>query len=59
VNFPGLNGVAMLTGSKLEIFATKKGYIGTYVQYNITKGFFTKFNRCLEPGSMTPRKSCH
>ena len=44
---------------KLEIFATKRDDIGAYIQYNIVAGNFTKITRCLEPGSMTPRRSCH
>ena len=59
VNFPGLRGSLLTAGSKLEIFATKKNTIGAYIQYNIVNGNFTKFSRCLEPGSMIPRMRCH
>ncbi len=58
-SFPGLNGVQMPSGSKLQIFVTARHSIGAFIQYGILPGNFTKLTRCLEPGSRTPRTTCH
>lgn len=58
VFFAGLQGVSLTAGSKLEIFATKPSTIGVYIEYDITAGNFSIVNRCLEPGSMIPRRVC-
>jgi hypothetical protein len=58
-SFPGLDGTVLTAGSQLQIFVTEANAIGAYIQYDITDGDFNKISRCLEPGSMTPRRSCH
>ncbi|MFZ0039960.1 MAG: hypothetical protein WAK93_01525 [Solirubrobacteraceae bacterium] len=57
--FPHLKGTRLKAGSKLKIYVTAKGSIGAYIEYDVTRGNFKKLNRCLEPGSSKPRKSCH
>jgi hypothetical protein len=57
--FPSLNGLRMPAGSKLQIRVTAKNAIGVFIQYTILPGNFAKIVRCLEPGSRTPRLTCH
>ncbi|MGO9956110.1 MAG: hypothetical protein ACLP50_09045 [Solirubrobacteraceae bacterium] len=57
--FPGLHGVQMPSGSKLQIFVTAPHSIGFYIQYGILPGNFAKLTGCLEPGSDTPHMTCH
>ncbi len=60
VSFPGLKGVLMPPGSKLQIRVSAPGSIGTLVQYTfLTPPHFAKQVFCMEPGSRTPRTSCH
>ena len=58
VAFPKLRGRQLSAGATLAIFVTKRGSIGTYVRYRISRGNFTKITRCLKPGSNTPRRRC-
>jgi len=58
VHFPGLRGTQLRAGSKLKVYVTKPGAIGTYIQYKILAGNFVKTKRCLNPGSKTPRTRC-
>jgi hypothetical protein len=58
VHFPGLRGTQLRAGSKLKVYVTKPGAIGTYIQYRILAGNFVKTKRCLLPGSKTPRTRC-
>ena len=57
-SFPRLRGASLRAGSTLSIYVTKPGAIGTYVRYRIARGNFTKTTRCLDPGSLTPRRRC-
>jgi hypothetical protein len=59
VQFPGLNGARMPSGSKLEIHVTAPHSIGALIQYKIAPGNFSKQTFCTEPGSNTPRSTCH
>ena len=45
-------------GARLEIFVTKAASIGRYTRYDIVRGNFKRTDRCLRPGSHTPRKKC-
>jgi hypothetical protein len=58
VSFPLLRGRALPAGAVLEIFVTKAHSIGSYVRYDIVRGNFKRVDRCLRPGSHTPRKTC-
>lgn len=58
-NFPHLSNVRMPAGSTLTIRVTARHSIGAVIQYHVLAGNFTKIIRCTEPGSRTPRRSCH
>jgi hypothetical protein len=59
VSFPGLGGRALPAGSKIEVRATRRGAIGSYVAYSIQRGNFKKGpERCMNPGSRKPRRRC-
>jgi hypothetical protein len=58
VSFPLLRGRALSAGARIEIFVTKKGSIGAYTRYDVVRGNFKRTDRCLRPGSHTPRKKC-
>jgi len=58
VRFSGLRGRTLPAGSVLEIFVTKPHAIGVYTRYDIKAGNFKRTDRCLKPGSMTPRRKC-
>jgi hypothetical protein len=58
VSFPLLRGRALPAGARIEIFVTKAHAIGSYVRYDIVRGNFKRVDRCLRPGSHTPRKKC-
>jgi hypothetical protein len=53
-----LAGRSFRAGQKIRIYVTRKGRIGVYIQYRITRGGFKRTNRCLNPGSIKPRKRC-
>ncbi len=59
VDFPHLNGVVMPPGSKLQIRVSASGSIGTLIQYTFGSAGATKQVFCMEPGSRTPRTTCH
>jgi hypothetical protein len=58
VSFPLLRGRALPSGARIEIFVTRKGYFGSYTRYDVVRGNFKRVDRCLLPGSHTPRKKC-
>jgi hypothetical protein len=58
VSFPLLRGRALPAGAVIEVFVTKAQSIGSYVRYEIVRGNFKRVDRCLKPGSHTPRKKC-
>jgi hypothetical protein len=58
VSFPLLRGRALPAGAVIEIFVTRSHAIGNYVRYEIVRGNFKRVDRCLRPGSHTPRKTC-
>ena len=58
VSFPLLRGRALPAGAAIEIFVTKAQSIGRYVRYDVVRGNFKRVDRCLRPGSHTPRKKC-
>jgi hypothetical protein len=37
---------------------TKANSIGAYTRYEIVRGNFKRVDRCLRPGSHTPRRTC-
>ena len=45
-------------GQKIRIYVTRKNRIGKYIEYRVTRGNFKRVERCLNPGSMKPRKRC-
>ena len=57
--FGKLHGVQMPAGSTLSIHVTAPHSIGVLIQYNVTRGNFSKQTFCTEPGSGKPRTSCH
>ncbi len=58
VSFPLLRGRALPAGARIEIFVTKKDSIGAYTRYDVVRGNFKRTDRCLRPGSHTPRRKC-
>jgi hypothetical protein len=53
-----LAGRSFRAGQKIRIYVTRKNRIGAYIQYTVKRGGFKRVNRCLNPGSMKPRKRC-
>ena len=53
-----LAGRTFRAGQKIRIYVTRKGRIGAYIQYTVTRGNFKRVERCLNPGSTKPRKRC-
>jgi hypothetical protein len=51
-------GRFMAAGSRIEIRVTKRGYIGTYRSFTVAAGDVSYTERCLNPGSTVPRRSC-
>lgn len=45
-------------GQRIRIYVTRPARIGVYIEYRITRGGFRRIKRCLEPGSMKPRRRC-
>ena len=58
VGFPGLRGVALRAGAKLDIRVTRSGYFGEFVRYTVLRGNFRKTERCMNPGSRKLRRRC-
>jgi hypothetical protein len=58
VSFPLLRGRALPAGAVIEIFVTMPKATGRYVRYEVARGNFKRVDRCLRPGSHTPRKTC-
>jgi hypothetical protein len=58
VSFPMLRNRALPAGAVIEIFVTKRQSIGSYIRYDVVRGNFKRVDRCLRPGSHTPRKTC-
>jgi hypothetical protein len=58
LQFPGVSGVHMPSGSKLLIHVTAPHSIGSLIQYTILPGNFSKQTFCTEPGSNKPRSKC-
>jgi hypothetical protein len=54
VTFPGLAGVQLSAGTTVKIFVTKKNSVGAFIVYHITRGNFSKSQRCLKPNTKTP-----
>lgn len=59
VGFPKLKGTNLPADSKLQIRVSAPHLIGVLIQYDILSGNFTKRSFCTEPGSRTPRRTCH
>lgn len=55
VGFSGLRGRSLRRGSIIEIRVTRAQNIGNYYRYTVTRGNFKRIERCLNPGSNTPR----
>jgi hypothetical protein len=53
-----LAGRSFRAGQKIRIYVTRKNRIGVYIQYTVRRGNFKRVKRCLNPGSMKPRKRC-
>ena len=58
VRFGALRGKRFRAGTKIVVRVTKRGSIGAYLRYTITRGNFKKLERCLNPGSRKPRRKC-
>jgi hypothetical protein len=58
VSFPMLRNRALSAGARIEIFVTRKDSIGAYTRYDVVRGNFKRTDRCLRPGSHTPRRKC-
>ena len=53
-----LSGRSFRAGQKIRVYVTKKNRIGAYFQYTVKRGDFKRIQRCLNPGSTKPRKTC-
>jgi hypothetical protein len=49
----------MPVGAAIEVRVTKHGQIGTYSKFTVSAGNVTSTDRCLPPGSSTPRRTCN
>lgn len=58
LTFTRVRGAALRARQSIEIRVTQPGFIGRYVKYTARRGGFRRVNRCLEPGSRTPRRRC-
>ena len=58
VGFPGLAGVSLRAGARLDIRVTRPGFFGELVRYTILRGNFKKIERCMNPGSRVLRRRC-
>ena len=58
MSFPLLRGRSLPAGAVIEIFVTKANSIGAYTRYDVVRGNFKRVDRCLRPGSHTPRRTC-
>jgi hypothetical protein len=52
-------GRFMPVGATIEIRVTKPSYIGAYRKFTVSAGDVNSTDRCLQPGSTVPRRSCH
>jgi hypothetical protein len=53
-----LTNVNLPAGTDVVIRVTRRGAIGAWIRYRISRGDFRKTQRCLNPGSRKPRRSC-
>jgi hypothetical protein len=58
VSFRRLRGANLAAGTRVVLLVTKPGAIGRWISYRISRGNFKKTERCLNPGSRKPRRSC-
>jgi hypothetical protein len=58
VSFSRLRGRFLRAGASIEIRVTRAGYFGDYIRFDIRRGSFRRIDRCLRPGSSTPRSRC-
>ena len=58
VTFPGLRGVQLRAGARLEIRVTKAGFFGEFTRYSVLAGNFKKIERCMNPGSRRLHRRC-
>jgi hypothetical protein len=58
VDFRRMRGRRFRARQTIEIRVTREGFLGRYFKYTIRRGGFTRTERCLEPGSSTPRRRC-
>ena len=58
VGFRRLRGKRLRAGTSLVIRVTRRNSFGAYFAYKVRRGNFRKIERCLNPGSTKPRRSC-
>ncbi|MGH2804286.1 MAG: hypothetical protein ACRDL4_14755 [Thermoleophilaceae bacterium] len=58
VRFGALRGRQLRAGTKLDIRITRRDSFGTFIRYRVLRGNFKKIERCMNPGSSRPRRSC-
>jgi hypothetical protein len=58
VTLTNLTNRRLRTGVRVQIRVTAPGRIGDYIAYTIKPNDFSKVERCLPAGSLSPRKSC-
>ena len=51
-------GLALPAGARIVIRITKPGWIGMYRAFTVASGDVSYTERCLPPGSATPRRTC-
>jgi hypothetical protein len=58
VGFTNIRGRSFPAGSRIVIRTTRRLSIGSHVTYRVLRGNFRKITRCMNPGSIRPRRRC-
>ncbi|MEX2197091.1 MAG: hypothetical protein WD844_17600 [Thermoleophilaceae bacterium] len=58
ISFRNLRNKRLRAGARIRIRVTMEDEVGRYFEYRVTRGNIRRIERCLEPGSSRPRRSC-
>lgn len=58
VNFRRLRGVTLREGSRVDVRVTQRRLFGSHFRLTVRDGRFERVERCMNPGSRVPRRSC-
>lgn len=53
-----LRNRSIRSGARIRIRVSKEGELGRYFEYRVSRGNFKRIERCMDPGSTRPRRSC-